>query len=111
MFTPVESSIGAFLLHQATSNLLYQNGNILGASGYLRNFLSGPTKETLSLITGMAASYLPLRAFAPHLVTDFPDVPLNFETIALTLGIGFSIGWGTKVSTQFTEYCHPKTMH
>lgn len=80
-------------------------------SGYLRNLLSGPTKETLAFITGMAASYLPLRAFAPHLVTDFPDVPLNFETVALTLGIGFLIGWGTKVSGQSTDSYHTKTMH
>jgi hypothetical protein len=97
MFTPVETSIGAILLHQATSNLLFQNGNILGISGFLRQLLSAPTKETIAFFTGMAASYLPLNALVPQLVTDYPAVPMGVQTALFTLGVGVLIGSGTKV--------------
>ena len=98
MFTPVETTVGALLLHQATSNLLYQNGNILGLSGYLRQLLSAPTKERAAFFAGMAASYVPLKALAPQLITSYPVVPLSLKTAVTTAAIGALIGWGTKVS-------------
>jgi hypothetical protein len=97
MFTPVETSIGAILLHQATSNLLFQNGNVLGMSGFLRQLLSIPTKETIAFFTGMAASYLPLNALVPQLVTNYPVVPMSVQTAMFTLSVGVFIGLGTKV--------------
>jgi hypothetical protein len=97
MFTPVETSIGAILLHQATNNLLYQNGKVLGASGYIRRFLSTPTKETVAFIVGMGASYIPLKALAPQLVTNYPAVPTTLEAAMVTAGIGALIGVGTRV--------------
>jgi hypothetical protein len=97
MFTPVETSIGAILLHQATTNLLYQNGNILGASGYIRRILSTPTKETVAFIVGMGVSYLPLKTFAPQLLTAYPAVPTTLEAALVTAGIGALIGIGTRV--------------
>jgi hypothetical protein len=97
MFTPIETSIGALLLHQATSNLLYQNGDILGASGYLRRLFSAPTKELLAFFTGMAASYVPLKALAPQLITEYPAVQISSQTALVTAAIGALIGWGTKV--------------
>jgi hypothetical protein len=97
MFTPVETSIGAILLHQATSNLLYQNGQILGISGLLRQLLSTPTKETTALFAGMAASYIPLNALVPQLVTTYPAVPMSVQTALITMGISALIGLGTKV--------------
>jgi hypothetical protein len=100
MFTPVETSIGAILLHQATSNLLFQNGNILGISGFLRQLLSTPTKETIAFFVGMAASYLPLNALAPQLVTSYPAVPLSVQTALFTLSVGVLIGLGTKVRQE-----------
>ena len=99
MFTPVETSIGAVLLHQATSVLLYQNGNILGASGYLRKFFSTPTKETVAFLAGVAASVLPLRIFLPELVTSYPPVPSTLVTALVTVGVGLLSGYGTKVSS------------
>jgi uncharacterized membrane protein YedE/YeeE len=97
MFTPIETTIGALLLHQATSNLLYQNGDILGASGYLRRLFSAPTKELLAFFAGMAASYVPLKALAPRLTTEYPAVQISPQTTVATVAIGALIGWGTKV--------------
>lgn len=97
MFTPIETTVGAVLLHQATSNLLYQNGNILGLSGFLRRFLNAPKVELLAFFTGMAASYLPLNLLVPELVTRYPSMPLTAEAIAVTTGVAALIGWGTKV--------------
>jgi hypothetical protein len=98
MFTPVETSIGALLLHQATSNLLYQNGDILGASGLLRRLFTAPTKETMAFFAGMAASYLPLKALAPQLLTSYPAIPISLQTVLFTASVGALIGLGTKVS-------------
>lgn len=106
MFTPVETSIGALLLHQATSNLLYQNGNILGASGLLRQLLSAPTMETLAFFAGMATSYVPLKALAPQLITNYPSVPMTVQASLLTIGVGLLVGWGTKVSREMIEDKH-----
>lgn len=100
MFTPIETSIGAILLHQATSNLLYQNGNVLGASGLLRQLFTAPTKETIAFFAGMAASYLPLKVLAPHLITKYPTVSMTLQTALLTMSIGALIGLGTKVSRR-----------
>lgn len=97
MFTPVETAIGAVLLHQATSNLLYQNGNILGLSGSLRRLLAAPTVETLAFFTGMAASLLPLNLLIPELVTKYPSMPVTAPAMVVTTSIAALIGWGTKV--------------
>jgi uncharacterized membrane protein YedE/YeeE len=98
MFTPIETTIGALLMHQATSNLLYQNGNILGLSGYLRQLLSVPTKEVLAFFVGMAASYPPLKSLTPQLITSYPAVQITPQAAAATIAIGAMVGWGTKVS-------------
>ncbi|KAI8934606.1 hypothetical protein NX059_008301 [Plenodomus lindquistii] len=104
MFTPIETTIGAFLLHQATSNLLYQNGDILGASGFLRQLFSAPTKELLAFFAGMALTrYIPLSALAPRLVTSYPSVPLTPQAAIVTVGLGAIIGWGTKMSNGCTS--------
>lgn len=99
MFTPIETTVGAVLLHQATSNLLYQNGNILGLSGYLRRLVSAPTVELVAFFTGMAASYLPLKLLVPELITKYPSVPLTLQSALVTTGVAALIGWGTKVRT------------
>jgi hypothetical protein len=103
MFTPVETSIGAVLLHQATSNLLYQNGTILGISGLLRQVLTTPTKETIAFFVGMAASYLPLKALAPQLLTSYPVMPVTVQDALVTISIGVLIGLGTKVGSGLQD--------
>lgn len=103
MFTPIETSIGAFLLHEATSVLLFQNGNVLGASGFLRQLFSGPTKGTLSFFAGMAMSLVPLKVFLPELVTEYPSVPTTLQAALVTIGIGALVGWGTKLAKGCTS--------
>ncbi|KAL6710727.1 hypothetical protein ACN47E_007784 [Coniothyrium glycines] len=102
MFTPVETTIGAVLLQQATSNLLYQNGNILGASGLIRQLFSAPTRETLAFFAGMVLSILPLKAFVPQLVV-YPSTPLTLQTAVITIGTAVLVGWGTKTSNGCTS--------
>jgi hypothetical protein len=104
MFTPVETTVGAILLHEATSVLLFQNGNILGASGFLRQILGlTPRKETWTFIAGMMASLLPMRFFLPELVTSYPSAPTTLSAALVTVGIGALIGWGTKVSLDIIQ--------
>lgn len=97
MFTPVETTIGAVLLHQATSNLLYQNGNILGLSGFLRRVMNAPTVEVLAFFAGMAASYPLLRSLVPGLVTSYPSMSITLQAVVFTTSVATLIGWGTKV--------------
>lgn len=97
MFTPVETSIGAVLLHQATSNLLYQNGNVLGLSGLLRRVMAAPTVEVVALFTGMAASYPLLTSLVPEVVTRYPTMPVTVQTALFTASVAALVGWGTKV--------------
>ncbi|KAF2655260.1 YeeE/YedE family integral membrane protein-like protein [Lophiostoma macrostomum CBS 122681] len=102
MFTPVETSIGALLLHQATSVLLFQNGQVLGCSGYIRSLFRTPT-AAVSLLAGMAASVLPLKLFLPEFLTNYPPVPTSLETALVTVGVGALVGWGTKISMGCTS--------
>jgi len=103
MFTPIETTIGAVLLHEATSNLLYQNGSILGLSGFLRRLMTAPTVELLAFFTGMATSYLPLNLLVPGLVTKFPSMPITPQVITFTTSVAALIGWGTKVCSTDKE--------
>lgn len=100
MFTPIETTVGAVLLHQATSNLLYQNGNVLGLSGFLRLAMTAPTLETLAFFTGMAVSNLPLKLLVPELVTQYPSMPVTSQAALFTTSVAALIGWGTKVRTH-----------
>lgn len=103
MFTPVETSIGALLLHQATSNLLYQNGSVLGLSGLLRRLMTAPTVEVLAFFAGMAASYPLLGSLVPELVVGYPSISITPQAILFTTSVAALIGWGTKVCTDDIE--------
>jgi hypothetical protein len=105
MFTPVETTVGALLLHQATSVLLYQNGTLLGASGYMRQLFTGPTKGTLAFFVGMAMSLILLKIFLPQLVTQYPPVPSSWQSASMTIVVGAIVGCGTKVSTSYQCSC------
>ena len=105
MFTPIETSIGAVLLHQATSNLLFQNGTVLGLSGLLRRVMNAPTMETLALFAGMAASFPLLNSLLPELVTMYPSMPITVSTTLFTTGVAALVGLGTKVRGFSTTDC------
>jgi hypothetical protein len=97
MFTPLETTLGALLLHQSTSLLLHSNGTTLGASGKIRALLSSPTRGTLAFFAGMAASFVPLALWIPEVATTFPVVPGTLGQAVLTVVCGALVGWGTKV--------------
>jgi hypothetical protein len=71
MFTPLETTIGAVLLHQATSILLHNNGTILGASEYMRRLVSKPTTGVAAFFAGMIASLPLLQVVLPELFTKY----------------------------------------
>lgn len=98
MFTPVETTIGAFLLHQATSILLHNNGTILGASEYMRKVVSRPTVGVATFFAGMIASFPLLRVVLPELLTKYPPSPSTSGQALVTVAMGLLVGWGTKVS-------------
>ena len=99
MFTPIETSIGALLLHQATSILLHKNGGILGASEYMRQLVSRPTVGVAAFFAGMAMSFPILGSVAPNLLTTYPSLPAASGPVLTTALMGLLVGWGTKVST------------
>jgi hypothetical protein len=111
MFTPVETTIGAVLLHQATSNLLYQNGNVLGASGLLRRLFTAPTKETFALFAGMAASFVPASLLVPEPLTHFPPAPNSLPSALVTVAVAMLIGWGSKVNKHGTVHSKSPYSH
>ncbi|KAJ4297519.1 hypothetical protein N0V90_005411 [Kalmusia sp. IMI 367209] len=103
MFTPVETSVGALLLHQATSILLHNNGGILGASEYMRRLVSKPTVGVVAFFAGMAASFPLLRLVLPELLTQYPPMPSTSGQALVTAAMGLLVGWGTKAAHGCTS--------
>lgn len=103
MFTPVETSIGALLLHAATTVLLYDVGAILGVSALLRRMLSSPQHEIaqrtplLWFFAGMALAVVGIMKSMPQFLPHYPGVDGRPETILKTIAAGLLTGWGTKV--------------
>ncbi|KAF2839553.1 hypothetical protein M501DRAFT_932808 [Patellaria atrata CBS 101060] len=104
MFTPLETTLGAILLHQASSLLLFNNGKILGMSGILRDLLSGGSRTHILFLVGMATSLVFLKIMLPV------AIPPNYTTTTTTQGslvwtllLGMMIGWGTKKSNGCTS--------
>ncbi|KAF2808892.1 YeeE/YedE family integral membrane protein-like protein [Mytilinidion resinicola] len=95
MFTPIESSVGAILIWQSTSILLYNNGSVLGLSGLLRRLFDGPTLSTALFFVGMVLSFLPLRIVLPELL-QYPEITWDSMTVLTTIAAGLLTGWGTK---------------
>jgi hypothetical protein len=96
MFTPIESSVGAILIWQSTSVLLYNNGTVLGLSGLLHRIFNAPTLTTTLFFAGMLSSLIPLRVFLPELLL-YPTITWDQTTALTTALAGLLIGWGTKV--------------
>jgi uncharacterized protein len=98
MFTPVETILGAFLLHQATSSLLLNNGSILGMSGILGRSLQSPKLEDAAVLFGMALCALVIQASFSDLIPIYEAVDWSFLGVGGILTAGAAVGWGTKVS-------------
>ncbi|KAL1874049.1 hypothetical protein Plec18167_005982 [Paecilomyces lecythidis] len=97
MFTPVHTSLGALLLFQGSSGLLFHNGKIFGISSLLTGCIFQPGADNLPIIAGLLSSWAPVYLLAPSLIPSYPSVVLDSLTsVAGTLGLGFLVGWGTK---------------
>ncbi|KAI9768313.1 MAG: hypothetical protein M1840_004921 [Geoglossum simile] len=92
MFTPLQTGLGALLLHQATTNLLFRNGKVLGVSSILANALSGVAGEDAWLLAGMGAGAVLVRAVLPTLVPSFGTVGQWWRVGMMAV----MAGWGSK---------------
>jgi hypothetical protein len=97
MFTPVHTTLGALLLFQGSSGLLLHNGAVFGISSLLSGIVFNPGRDNVPIIAGLVSSVVPVYFFAPSLIPDYPAAPHSLASAAATLGVGFLLGWGTKV--------------
>lgn len=98
MFTPIHTSLGALLLYQSSSSLLLHNGSVFGVSSLLSGSVLDPNRENVPIIVGLLSSVAPVYLFMPSLLPTYPSAPAS--SMLSTLGIGFLLGWGTKVSWE-----------
>lgn len=106
MFTPVETTLGALLLHQAATGFLFKNGNVLGASGLLREAMFGPSQRGVLLFVGMAISFGIATFALPELVPDYPAMR-GWRTWSFTVLLGLMTGTGTKVRCTLKPQPYP----
>jgi uncharacterized protein len=96
MFTPIETSIGALLIHLAVSTLLLNNGDILSFTAILsRDMGIWKRLENIAILLGMAVSIIGAKAFIPTLAPSFVPDPTMTTTELLAAGV--CVGWGTRV--------------
>ncbi|KAJ5708318.1 hypothetical protein N7488_008119 [Penicillium malachiteum] len=96
MFTPIHTSLGALLLFQGSSGLLYHNGAIFGISSLLSGSILQPSRDNLPIIAGLVSSVIPVYLLAPSLIPIYPMAPISVASAAATFGVGVLMGWGTK---------------
>lgn len=102
-FTPVDTALGALLLHQGSSGLLQHNGRIFGISSLLTGCIGQPSLDNIPIIAGLTSSVIPIYLFAPTLLPSYPAPPASVQAALVTVGTGFLVGWGTKVSCECAE--------
>ncbi|KAK2766665.1 hypothetical protein FQN54_005977 [Arachnomyces sp. PD_36] len=96
MFTPVHTSLGALLLHQASTGLLQHNGRVFGISSLLSGSVAHPSYDNIPIILGLICGVIPVYWAMPSLLPAYPAPPSGWESGLATLGIGLLVGWGTK---------------
>lgn len=101
MFTPINTSFGALLLHQGASGLLQHNGRVFGISSLLSGCLGNPNSENAPVIAGLISGIAPVYVFAPSLLPSYPARPHGWETTLGVFAAGLFSGWGTKVRGYF----------
>lgn len=100
MFTPIETSLGALLLHSGVTHFLANDGKILGCSGILRSSIRSPSQSretSLPSLVGIACSAPLLALTAPFLLPTYPAWTLTGASALSTIALGALTGWGTKV--------------
>ncbi|OJD10698.1 hypothetical protein ACJ73_09718 [Blastomyces percursus] len=103
MFTPVDTVLGAVLLHQGSSGLLQHNGRIFGISSLLSGSVVKPSRDNLPIVGGLVSSIIPIYYFAPSLLPTYPPLGATWEAALATLATGFAVGWGTKNESGCTS--------
>ncbi|KAL4890994.1 hypothetical protein BDV59DRAFT_76300 [Aspergillus ambiguus] len=96
MFTPVHTSLGALMLFQGSSGLLFHNGAVFGISSLLSGCVFNPNRGNVPIIAGLISSVAPIYLFIPSLIPSYPPPPASLTSFATTVGTGFLLGWGTK---------------
>lgn len=96
MFTPVETSIGALLLAQATTTLLFNNGRVLGASSIMAGAFFNPDMNNIPVIMGVGLSTIGVSQFVPWLLPNYDNVVEVFGVWTWILA-GVIVGMGAKV--------------
>lgn len=96
-FTPISTSLGALLLYQGSYGLLQNNGRVFGISSLLSGCVGSPNKQNVPVVLGMISSIVPVYLLAPSLLPPYATPPATLETALALAGIGFLVGWGTKV--------------
>ncbi|KAJ5222483.1 uncharacterized protein N7469_008723 [Penicillium citrinum] len=96
MFTPIHTSLGAWLLYQGSSGLLMHNGAVFGISSLISGAVFNPSRDNIPIIAGLVSSILPVYLLAPNLLPEYPIAPNSWTTAATTFGVGLLLGWGTK---------------
>ncbi|KAJ5892716.1 hypothetical protein N7504_009407 [Penicillium tannophilum] len=96
MFTPIHTALGALLLYQGSSGLLFHNGAVFGISSLVSGSILHPSRENVPIIAGLVSSIVPVWALAPSLIPNYPVAPNSLASVAATFGVGVLMGWGTK---------------
>jgi hypothetical protein len=97
MFTPIHTSLGALLLFEGSSGLLFHNGAVFGISSLISGSVFNPSHDNVPIVAGLVSSVLPVYLLAPSLIPNYPASPNSLASVVTTLGVGFLLGWGTKV--------------
>ncbi|KAF2096826.1 YeeE/YedE family integral membrane protein [Rhizodiscina lignyota] len=104
MFTPIETTVGAFLLHEAATGFLFKDGYVLGASGLLRELLLMRSTRSILFMSGMASSYGLLKLVLPELLPAYSMVEAgNWKSVLFAIGMGALTGLGTKLGAGCTS--------
>lgn len=107
MFTPIHTTLGALLLFQGSFGLLIHNGAVFGISSLLSGCALNPSRDNVPIIAGLLSSLAPVYIFAPSLIPKYPASSLTWNSAAATMGVGFLLGWGTKVRKSYDMHLGP----
>lgn len=104
MFNYFQGSIGALLLHLATSASTFDNGRVLGCSSILYGAFARPSIFNVPTVAGIAASAFVAKLFFPQYLPDYSTiVPLAGSTLATISISGLLTGVGTKLGSGCTS--------
>lgn len=104
MFNYFEGSVGAILLHLASSSFLFDNGRVLGCSSMLYNTLANPSIFNVPTIAGMATSALGVKYLLPQYLPSYAAVvPIAGSAVLPYIISGILVGVGTQMGSGCTS--------